>query len=335
MSSVSESAAQKGAAHRKGWHGLTARPWWPWLMRALKTAFFLFVAWLIFTQAKAIQWGDVFEAIRKRPLASLWLAAIPAVASFALYSCFDLLGRHLTNHTLRWWKVCGITFISYAFNLNIGSLVGAAVMRYRLYSRLGLDADAITRILGTSVFTNWLGYLAIAGVTFLLSPLALPPNWKIDSMGLHVLGGIVLAVVIGYLALCVFCSGRRLTVRGHTLTVQTARFAVLQVAMACANWLLIASVIYLLFEQKIPFTDVLCVFLITVVAGLIVHVPAGLGVVEAVFVALLSHRMPTNELLAGLLIYRTIYYLIPLALAVATYLVIEVRNGALSQRNAA
>ena len=311
---------------RKG-ESITAQPWWPWLVRVAKTVFFVVVAYLIVTQARAIQWGDVFEAVHKRSWQSLWLAAIPAAASYALYSCFDLLGRHLTRHALRWHEVAGITFISYAFNLNLGSLIGAAVTRYRLYSRHGLNADAIARIIGTSIFTNWLGYLAVAGFIFLWSPLQLPPQWKIDSTGLHILGGVLLATVVIYLGSCVFFSERRLVIRGHVLTIQRLRFALLQLLMSGVNWLLIASVIYLLLEQKIAFSDVLCVFLITVVASLVVHVPAGLGVIEAVFVALLSHRMPSSELLAALLMYRAIYYLIPLAFAALGYAAIELRAG--------
>lgn len=328
MSSASDSVDRvKSVIRSRKGKGITEQPWWPWLVRLAKTAFFIVVAYLIVTQARAIQWGDVFDAVRKRPLLSSGLAAIPAAASYALYSCFDLLGRHLTRHNLRWHEVAGITFISYAFNLNLGSLIGAAVTRYRLYSRRGLNADAIARIIGTSIFTNWLGYLAVAGFIFLWSPLQLPPQWKIDSAGLHILGGVLLATVLIYLGLCIFFSERRLVIRGHVLTIQRLRFALLQLVMSGANWLLIASVIYLLLEQKIAFSDVLCVFLITVVASLVVHVPAGLGVIEAVFVALLSHRMPSSELLAALLMYRAIYYLIPLGFAALGYAVIELRAG--------
>ena len=60
-------------------------------------------------------------------------------------------------------------------------------------------------------------------------------------------------------------------------------------------------------------------------AGVITHVPAGLGVLEAVFVALLSHQLPQHELLAALVAYRVTYYLAPLAIAAATLLVMESR----------
>jgi uncharacterized protein (TIRG00374 family) len=78
-------------------------------------------------------------------------------------------------------------------------------------------------------------------------------------------------------------------------------------------------------EQKIAFATVLAVLLVAAVAGVITHVPAGLGVLETVFVVLLSHQLPRSELLAALLAYRGIYYLAPLALATIIYLVLEVR----------
>ena len=73
----------------------------------------------------------------------------------------------------------------------------------------------------------------------------------------------------------------------------------------------------------------LSVLLIAAVAGVITHVPAGLGVLEAVFVALLSHQVPKGELLGALLAYRAVYYLGPLVLATAAYLLVEARAKAL------
>ena len=104
-----------------------------------------------------------------------------AACSFALYSRYDLLGRHMTGHRLGTGTVMGVTFISYAFNLNLGSLVGGVAFRYRLYSRLGLDNVTITRVLGFSMLTNWLGYLVVAGLAFCFWPMALPPEWKIEQ----------------------------------------------------------------------------------------------------------------------------------------------------------
>ena len=72
-------------------------------------------------------------------------------------------------------------------------------------------------------------------------------------------------------------------------------------------------------------TQILIGLLVGAVAGLITHVPAGLGVLEAVFVTLLTPEVPKSELLAALLVYRVVHYLIPLAQATVLYVLFELR----------
>jgi len=99
--------------------------------------------------------------------------------------------------------------------------------------------------------------------------------------------------------------------------------AVLQLAISCVNWSVMAGVVYVLLLQKVAYSDVLTVLLIAAVAGVVAHVPAGLGVFEFIFIALLSHQISEGRLLAALLGYRAIYYIVPLMAAAALYLVME------------
>jgi len=305
--------------------GFRSKPWWPWAKRLLTLAFFLLVAYLLFVQARSVDWGEVLASLQRRSGENLLGAAALGASSYALYSCFDLLGRHVTGHRLRARQVMTINFISYAFNLNLGALVGGLAFRYRLYSQFGLDAGIITRVVAMSMLTNWLGYLLLAGLGFLLAPMPLPPGWKIGPTGLQVLGFVLFALSIAYLLLCAFARRRVWTFREYEVSLPSLRLALLQLAMSSVNWLLIAGTMFVLLEQKIAFPTVLGVLLVAAIAGVITHVPAGLGVLEAVFVALLSHQMPASELLAALLAYRAIYYLAPLALATLVYVVIEAR----------
>lgn len=305
--------------------GLAARAWWPWAKRVALWVFLCGVAWLIVRQARTIEWDEVLDALRALPVALVAGAALMAACSFALYTTFDLLGRHLTGHRLRAPTVMGVAFISYAFNLNFGSLVGGVAFRYRLYSRLGLRASDITRVLGFSMLTNWIGYLVVAGLAFALSPLALPPEWRIDSGGLRILGRVLVAVGIAYLALCAFAGGRSLSVRGHVLEVPSLRMGLVQMGVSMANWSLMGAIVWLLLQGRVDYPQVLAVLLVAAVAGVITHVPAGLGVLEAVFVALLSHQVAQGPLLGALLAYRAVYYLLPLVVAVLLYGVTEYR----------
>jgi len=311
------------APTRRPW-GITSRPWWPWVKRTVITAFFLLVAWLLVTQARAIEWHEVFTALSNYPARVLLAAGALALLGLLNYSAFDLLGRRYTGHTLAAATVMRVTFISYVFNLNLGSMVGGVAMRYRLYSRLGLGTGVITRVMSLSMLANWIGYLLLAGVVFGFHAPKLPPDWVIDSGDLQILGFVLLALALLYLLLCALARRRDFTVWGHALSLPSLRLALLQLGMGAANWLLMGSIIYVLLQQKVDFFTVASVLLVAAVAGVIARIPAGLGVLEAVFIALLSHQVPTHELLAALLAYRLFYYLAPLALATLLYLVAEI-----------
>jgi uncharacterized membrane protein YbhN (UPF0104 family) len=112
--------------------GMARHAWWPWLKRIATWTFFGLVAWLLVLQARTIDWGEVLQAVLEIPLPALLAALLLAACSFALYSTYDLLGRHMTRHRLGTGTVMGVTFISYAFNLNLGSLIGGVAFRYRL-----------------------------------------------------------------------------------------------------------------------------------------------------------------------------------------------------------
>lgn len=324
---MTAAAATRERARRKG---ITGKPWWPWFKRAATLVFFGLVTWLLVAQGRAIEWREVFTALRAYPPALLLGAVGLAALSFGLYSCFDLLGRHYTGHKLRTPTVMLVTFISYVFNLNLGSLVGGVAFRYRLYSRLKLDTATITRVLTLSMLTNWTGYLLLGGLVFAFATPELPPNWKMGSGGLQILGFALLATSAAYLVLCFLARQRSFTLRGHELQPPSGRLALLQVAMGAANWLVMSGLMYLLLQQKVAFPTVAGVLLVAAVAGVVAHVPAGLGVLEAVFVALLSHQMPTHQLMAALVAYRVIYYLGPLAIATVAYLVTEARAKSLA-----
>lgn len=324
-------AGTASAVHRS-WR---ARPWWPWVKRGFSLLFFAAVVALLVRYGRNIQWDEVLAAVRELPRPALLAAIAFAAASHLLYSCFDLLGRHYTGHSLPTLTVMAVNFISYAFNLCIGSLVGGVGFRFRLYSRLGLKTGVITRVVSMSMLTNWLGYLLLAGALFLLHPLALPPSWKMGSHGLQWLGAASVAVALGYVVACARAGGRRWMVRGHELFLPPWRLAVLQMAMSCLNWSLMAGVIHMLLQQRLPYTDVLTVLLVGAIAGVILHVPAGLGVFEAIFIALLGHRAPEAQLLGALLGYRAIYYIAPLLIAALLYLGMELRARKRARHGAA
>jgi uncharacterized membrane protein YbhN (UPF0104 family) len=300
----------------------------------LSFLFFAAVLALIARYAARLDWDDVADAVRNTPTPALLAAVAFAAASHLLYSCFDLIGRRYTGHDLPTRTVMTVTFVSYAFNLCIGSLVGGVGFRYRLYSQLGLGKGVITRIVSMSMLTNWLGYKLLAGLLFIIHPLQLPPAWKMGNHGLQWLGAALVLISMGYLVACARSGDKVWEVRGHELYLPPWRMAVLQMTVSCVNWCLMAAIIWVLLGESIHYADVLTVLLIGAIAGVVAHVPAGLGVFEFVFIALLSHLVPQTHLVAALLGYRAIYYIAPLAIAAVLYLFIELHAKRLQRLQA-
>lgn len=320
---------QGSKGHASGsWPRLRAA--WPLLRRVGLVAFLVGVVVLLGLMARTIEWGEVWQALRRYERGTLALAFGLCVLSHACYACYDLLGRAYTGHHLPARQVLGVTFISYAFNLNLGTLVGGLGLRMRLYTRLGLRPGTVARITGLAVVTNWLGYAAIAGLLFALQTVRLPSDWAIGNHALQVLGVGLLLLCAAYLAACGLLRRRAWKVRGHKIHLPHLPLAAGQVLLAGATWAALGGALYALMPHaldapKVSYPQVLAVTLLAAVAGILTRVPAGLGVMEAVFVAILAAKLGRPSVLAAVLAYRALYYLVPLAVAAAAYAVAEMR----------
>jgi len=301
-------------------------PWWPWAKRIGGGLFLLVVVGLLVRYARTVDWPRVKESILALPRPVLLQALGFAVVSHFVYSLMDLVGRHYTGHHMGKRQVMLVSFISYAFNLNLGSLVGGIGLRYRLYSNHDVRYGNITRIVTLALITNWIGYILLAGSVFTIAPLELPPNFKLDSEELRMVGVALLSVAVVYLALCGWSKRRSWEIRGHDVELPTLRMALAQFAISCTHWMTMAAVPWTLLGGAVDYPTVLSVLLIAAIAGVMLHIPAGLGVTEAVFIALLSHRIPEHQLLGALLAYRAIFYLTPLLAGALLYVKVEMRT---------
>lgn len=307
---------------------------WRRLKKVFTWLFFIAVAVLLVVYARTIDWQEVWIAIRQYRASTLLMACGLVVVSYLLYGGYDLLGRVYCGHRLAKRQVMLVSAICYAFNLTLSTWVGGIGMRYRLYSRLGLPGSTITRIFSLSITTNWLGYILLGGAIFSIGVVKLPAHWYIDNGTLRLIGLALLALIVIYLLACAFAPRRHMTLRGHRLVLPSWRFALLQMAVSAANWMAMGAIIWLLLGQQIDYFFVLGVLLVSSIAGVIVHIPAGIGVLEAVFIALLAgEHASQGAIIAALLAYRLIYFFIPLALAAVGYLLLEGRAKKLRAKN--
>ncbi|WP_313396603.1 YbhN family protein [Atlantibacter hermannii] len=307
---------------------------WRKAKKILTWVFFIAVTVLLVLYARNVDWEEVWKVIRNYNHTALLTAMGLVIVSYLVYGCYDLLGRLYCGHKLAKRQVMLVSFICYAFNLTLSTWVGGIGMRYRLYSRLGLPSATITRIFSLSITTNWLGYVLLGGVIFSIGVVELPSHWYIEDNTLRIIGAVLLVLSAFYLWACAFAKRRHITIKGQKLVLPGWRFALMQMGVSSLNWMAMGAIIWILLGQNINYFFVLGVLLVSSIAGAIVHIPAGIGVLEAVFIALLAgEHTSQGKIIAALLAYRVLYFFIPLLLALIGYLWLESRAKKMRAKN--
>jgi len=223
------------AEAKSGW-----RRRWPLIKKILTYVFFALIVGLLIGLARNLDWAEVYKTLRNYQAQTLWMAGAAAFGSYLVYCFFDVLGKGYARHDLPIRQILPVTFVCYAFNLNLSAWVGGIALRFRLYSRLGLKPSQITRVFTMSILTNWLGYMWLAGMIFSMGWIQPPASWEIGFTALRVLGAGLLVACVVYLWLCGFSKRRSWTIRGHEIQLPSLRLALIQLVLGAANWSLMA-----------------------------------------------------------------------------------------------
>ncbi len=273
------------------------------------------------------RYHEVMNALRALPASRLLAAAGATVAGYLMLAGYDLLGARHAGAGLAAPRVALASFIGYSFSNTVGhALLTSVPLRFRLYAGWGASAEQIGRIVAFGFLTFWVGFLSLGGAVFTFLPGELPPGLHLPAGAERPLGIAFLVVVAAYLAAS-FGNAARLAGRRRAW-LPRPRLALAQVAVASSDWALSAAVLWVLLPGTVrpSFPGFLASFLVAQLAGFLSQVPGGLGVFETVLLALLAPASPHPALLAALLAYRTVYYLLPLLAAVLSLAVLEVRR---------
>jgi phosphatidylglycerol lysyltransferase len=301
------------------------RTWAPALVGLL---LLVIAAWVLQAELSKVSYRQVAATIAALPrsavLASLGFMAL----NYLLLTGFDLLGFfYIGRRDVPAWKVGVASFTGYAISNSVGfAVVSGTSVRFRFYSRWGLTAGDISRIAVIYFSTFWLGLLVMGGWS-----LAFDPHPRlVDRVGLtlmRVVGLGMLGAALGYFLLAIF-RRRPLRVWRWELPVPPPGLVLWQVVLSAADWALATAIFYAVLPQGtgLTFFEFLNAFLTAQIAGHISHVPGGLGVFEGTMVMMLSGYMKPEVLLSSLVVYRIVYYIIPLVIGMLVLVSDEARQ---------
>lgn len=290
-------------------------------------ALFVAALWVLHQALAEYRYQDITAYLERLPPAQLFAALLATALSYLVTTGYDWLALRYIRRPLSWLKVGFAAPLCYAFSNSVGlSVLTSSSLRYRLYSSWGLTAVDIARIVLFTTLTFWLGILTIGGMVLVLDPLELGaiPYLALDH---RLLGLFMLILPLSYLLLGLL-RRQPLKLGPWELPMVRPRLGLLQVAVGALDWVMASVVLYVLLPATatIGFDQLLSVFLVAQIVGLLSHVPGGLGVFESLVLLLLQNRLPAADLLGMLLAYRLIYYLLPLTLAAVALGLYELRH---------
>lgn len=284
--------------------------------------------WVAKSDLLKIRLPEIAAALRSLTWWQVLIALTLTAMNYLGLAINDVLGVRYLHRQVPLRRVLATSFVAYNLTFNFGSLLGGAPVRYRLYTRCQLTIREVTALIIFCVATKWLGFFLVGGLAYVIAPLPFPDGVGVQAspFALRSLGATLLAIPAIFLALCT-SKRREVRVRGLTWTLPKASMAVCQCLVSAWEWILVAAIVYVLLpntEDGVSFGVVLRIYLAAAVVGLMTHIPGGLGVTEAVFIGFLSPELPASLVLARLLVFRALYYLIPLVPALTLLLSYEV-----------
>jgi phosphatidylglycerol lysyltransferase len=299
------------------------RPGWPtgWLDRLwpfLALALFAGAAAILHRELSHYSYHDLMRAARGIPPRRLALAIGCTVLAYAVLPGYDAMALRYIRFRLPLHRTAFGSFIAYAFSQLLGfPLLTGGSVRYRLWSAWGLSSTEIARAVSFVAFSFALGMIAVTGLVLALEPARVALILGLPYGSLRPIGLACLALVALY---AWWSLGRRraLRVGRWTLPAPEPGLVGAQLAVSTLDWTLAGAALYVLLPpgHGLGFLVFLGIFLLAQLAGLVSHVPGGLGVVETILVLLLKPWIATPGLLGALIVYRGVYYLLPFGAAV-------------------
>ena len=254
-------------------------------------------------------------------------AALFVAAGYFTLTFYDLFALRTIGRNDVPYRVAALGgFTSYSIGHNVGASVftGGAV-RYRIYSAWGLDAIEVAKICFVAGTTFWLGNIAVLGLGFAWHPEAASAIDQLPEFVNRALGVWLLLVLTAY----VIWAWKYPIVVGREnweVRLPSGPLTLLQIMIGIVDLGFCSLAMYVLVPNHpdLGFVTVAVVFVSATLLGFASHSPGGLGVFDAAMLIALW-QYDKEELLAGLLIFRLLYYITPFAVSLITLGIRELR----------
>ncbi len=294
--------------------------WWHRLSPLIGLVLFVAALAVLGRELRHMPPARLAAAIRQFPPQAVALAVLFTCLNYLILTGYDQLAFVYIRRPIARWQIAMASFVGYAIANNVGfALLSGTSARYRFYSRWGLSGQEISRVVIFYSGTFWLGLFVLGGWT-----LAMGPEMGFEAFGplwvARAAGWLLLATAVAYPFFAIV--RREVVVAGTEIPLPRIGLVLGQFVLSVLDWTLAAAVLYVLLGDPRPdFVIFVGTFMAAQLIALVSHVPGGLGVFESLMILLLG--LPAETALPALAMFRVIYYLGPLAVALLVLTVDE------------
>jgi glycosyltransferase 2 family protein len=290
---------------------------WGWIGACLSLAIIATAAVVLYRTLHDLDIGDLIAALKATSLRDVAVAGLFVAAGYFTLTFYDLFALRTIRRDDVPYRVAALAgFTSYSVGHNVGASVftGGAV-RYRVYSAHGLSAVEVAKVCFIAGLTFWLGNATVLGLGIAYAPEAASRIDQLAPWLNRIFAVAALAVLVGYVA-WVWKTPRLVGRKNWEVMLPHGRLTLLQIVIGIVDLACCAAAMYVLVpdEPYISFVTLAVIFVSATLLGFASHSPGGLGVFDAAMLVALW-QYDKEDLLAGLLLFRLLYYILPFAIA--------------------
>lgn len=288
------------------------------IIKLISVIFFLAALWLIHKEIQLIGLKNLYQIILSTPYLIIILATFATLINFLVLSGYDMLAVSYVQKKISFKKILPISSISFAISNLAGHIYASGgSIRYLFLKPLGFTKKEIFLIITFETLTILLG-LTFA---FVLAIFLETINGTLKSY--HYLSLLYLSaflIIAGFLFYFEEIIKKRKTLQIKKITIKapTLNQTYLGLLVGLLDFLSLFMVFYIFLSYFIE-TNIAPVFIIFTTATILSYlsqVPAGIGVLESLFIVLFPHTTDQKgPILAAFALYRVVYFIIPFFVA--------------------
>ena len=264
-----------------------------------------------------IDFAQFESAFRATSANQIFLAFGLASTSYLALTGYDALALRHLGAKVPYPLTALASFTSYAISFTLGfPLVTGGAVRFWIYGPAGLSAGKIASLTVVAGVTFWLGMGLVLASGFLFDARAIGEINQLAVWANRAIGLALIAVLAAYL---VWVTRMRRQGRGVLLHFRLPgpMLTLGQTALGVVDVCAAAGALYALLPtgHGIGFFAFAALYSFAAMLGIASHSPGGLGVFEATMIKGVGGS--ADRLLAALLLFRVIYYIVPFVAALA------------------